>query len=175
MPGGSPPSTPALRRTAPTAGTASRPTRAGASFSLYDARVNPNLALTRLKFMVAATTDPLLDDMDESLRMLLNVARREDEFGRTFNDKGWVPTYHLDWAAAEVWAWKAGAASDRYRIVGDGTDLNRHQVHQHCLKLYELYTKKASNQPHTIRMKGNLLVDRLGAYSAIPWWWSVSA
>lgn len=134
--------------------------------------MDPVLAQVRLKNMVAWKQQPTL--CQEDIDMLLLAARRIDASGYDWSSPNWVPTYHLDWAAREAWAWKAGAASDRYKIVGDGTELNRHQVYEHCNKMYLLYDRKASGQPHSIRSHGNLVEDRLGAYSTVPWWWELA-
>lgn len=131
------------------------------------------LAETRLKNMTAWNCPPELSQAD--IDMLLLLARRVDVEGRDVTDSLWVPTYHLDWAAAEAWAWKAGAAADRYKVLANGVELNRQQIHDHARKMYDLYTKKAANQPRSIRSVGNLVADRLGAYTPIPWWWEAVA
>lgn len=122
--------------------------------------------------MVAWDREPRLcqDDID----LLMLAARRIDSSGYDWTSIQWTPTFHLDWAAQEAWAWKAGAATDRYKIIGDGTELNRQQVHEHCTKMYELYRVKAAGQPHSIRSHGNLVEDRLGAYSTVPWWYELA-
>lgn len=135
--------------------------------------MDPTTSLVLLKRMAGAAVDPVLSDPE--MAALLDVCRREDAAGLDFTQAGWVPTFHLEWGAAEAWAWKAGACSDQYKVIGDGTELDRNQKFQHCTAMFNLYNKKAANRPYSIRAHGNLLEDRLGAYSAVPWWWEVSA
>ncbi len=127
----------------------------------------------RLKNMTAWTCSPELSQGD--IDMLLLLARRQDTNGREVSDTNWTPTWHLEWAAAEAWAWKAAYTSDRFDVAAAGTTLNRSQTHSHAVKMYELYSKKAANQPHSIRQVGNLVYDRLNAATPYPWWWSESA
>lgn len=134
--------------------------------------MEPSLAENRLKNMVAWSRQPTL--CQEDIDMLLLAARRLDVSGYDWTNANWVPTYHLDWAAAEAWAWKAGASADRYRMAELGIELDRNQVHDHCIKMYDLYAKKASGQPHSIRSHGPLVENRLGAYSTVPWWWELA-
>lgn len=137
--------------------------------------MDPAVALVRLKHMTAWDVDPTLSADD--MTALLAAARRVDSAGRDWTSMSWVPTYHLDWAAREAWAWKAGTASARYAIATgrpDGTDLARNQVFEHCERMYKLYDQKASGQPHSIRSRGATVEDRLGAYSTVPWWWELS-
>lgn len=136
--------------------------------------MNRSASLTRLKHMCAWDTDPVLTD--EDMQALLNASRRLDSSGRNWDTDGWIPTFDLYWAAAEAWAWKAGASADRYKILADNSELNRQQVHQHCVNMFQLYAKRSFGaRPQSVRSPGNLLVDRLGAYSTVPWWWELSA
>lgn len=135
--------------------------------------MDPAQALARLKHMVAWTTDPQLSA--EDVDMLLRASRRVDSSGNGWTSPSWVPTFNLAWAAREAWAWKAGACTDRYKVVMDGAELNRQQVHQHCEKMAEYYEKRMADAPTTLRMTGNLVLDRTGPYTSIPWWWELTA
>lgn len=135
--------------------------------------MDPLIAEHRLKHMVSWDRDPIL--CQEDIDMLLLAARRVDPSGTLWSEPGWVATYALDWAAREAWAWKSGAAVDRYKVVSDGTELSRQMVFEHCQMMTGFYAKRAANEPHSIRARGNLLEDRQGIYSTIPWWWEASA
>lgn len=135
--------------------------------------MDPAIAKLRLKHMTAWDVDPKL--CEEDIDLLLLVARREDSDGYTWDSQQWVPSFDLPTAAAEAWAWKAGASVDRYRVVSDNTDLNRQQVHSHCLNMEKLYRRRSDGRVHSIRMRGQLIDDRSRVYSATPWWWALSA
>lgn len=132
--------------------------------------MDTNLALLRLKNMVAWTCPPCLDETD--LTALLMFCRRADDQNRSPGDTGYVPTYHLDWAAREAWAWKAGAVADHYRIKADDADLHRADVYANCVSMYKLYEKKAMGRPQSLRATGNLVEDRLN-FNRIPVWWEL--
>jgi hypothetical protein len=139
--------------------------------------MTPTEADSRLKSMTAWTVDPTLSQTD--ITTLLTAASRADTAGHPPSDPNWAPTYALYWAAREAWAWKAGACSDHYKVVGDGTELERNQVFQHCERMFALYDKMAAASASfggfgNVRSQGGTLVDRLGLYTAIPWWWEVS-
>lgn len=133
--------------------------------------MDSTVALTRLKLMCASGTDPTLDD--PTMDALLVACERTDSTGKQPSDPNWTPTYDLYWGASEAWAWKAGACSDRYKIVGDSTELERNQVFQHCSKMFDLFFKRAAANPQSIRSHGGTLEDRIGIYSSIPWWWEL--
>jgi hypothetical protein len=140
--------------------------------------MDPVVAEARLKSMVAWSTDPTLSQGD--ITTLLTASQRADSTGKSPGDAGYVPTYALDWAAREAWTWKAGSCADRYRVVGDGTELERNQVFQHCERMFTLYDKRylstagAGGGFQNVRSRGATLEDRLGQWSAIPWWWELS-
>ena len=133
--------------------------------------MDPTLALQRLKLMSGSAADPALSDPD--MQMLLTACQRLDSQGRSWNDNNWTPTYDLYWGATEAWGWKAGACSDRYKIVGDSTELERNQIFQHCKAMHDLFAKRAAANPQSIRSHGGTLEDRVGIYAAIPWWWEL--
>lgn len=138
--------------------------------------MDPAVALQRLKMMTASSTDPVLDD--PTIEALLTACQRNDSTGNAPGTPNWTPTYDLYWGATEAWAWKAGACSDRYKVVGDSTELELNQVFQHCSKMYDLFNKKYLTSAsfggfNNIRSRGGTLEDRIGAYAAIPWWWEL--
>lgn len=130
------------------------------------------LAEQRLKNMVSWETSPALSEDDVS--MLLKAARVLDTAGYDWTSQNWTPTYRLNWAASEAWRWKAGAATDRYKVMDDHTELNRQQVFEHCMKMADLYKKLSNDQVFSVRSRGDLVENRLGAYSTVPWWWELA-
>jgi hypothetical protein len=62
----------------------------------------------------------------------------------TATPAAWSPTFDLAAAAAEGWRMKAGLVSDRFRFGNDGDSYDRDQVFAHCVRMAELYEKKAA-------------------------------
>ncbi len=135
---------------------------------------SPGDALYRLQRMTAWTTPPCLTSVD--MAALLQACRRVDSAGLWVTDKGWLPTFDLNWAAAEAWDWKAALSSPMYHIKdGAGGDLQRHQVFQHCEKRAEEYRRRSQGTPMSIRAQGGTLVDRLDSTNLLPWWYGESS
>lgn len=130
--------------------------------------MDPQIAEARLKNMTAWECAPALEQAD--IDLLLLACRRVDDAGLMWNDPAWVPTYFLDWAAREAWAWKAGATADHYKLISDGTELDRHQIYEHCVRMHNMYDKRAVGRPQNLRSTGNLVEDRL-AFNPVPWWY----
>lgn len=93
-------------------------------------------AIARLKRVTAATVDPKMQDAD-IVDALVQYAL-VDSAGVLPGDAGWLETYDLNGAAAEVWGWKEAAASAMVAINADGSQLNLAQITDHCRsqKLY---------------------------------------
>lgn len=134
--------------------------------------MTPLVADRRLKNMTAWDCAPCLTQDD--INMLLVACARADDDGNEPPDTGWKPTYDLDWAAREAWAWKAGYVADRFSMTVEGTVLTRAQVYDHCVRMYNLYDKKAVGRPHSLRSVGNMVEDR-GTFNPTPWWMDQSA
>ena len=130
--------------------------------------MDPALALARLSNMVAAENDPKLDE--GTVTDLLEWCRVVDSKGRTLTDPDYVPTFSLNWGASEGWRMKAGIAAERYKFQADGATFVRDQVFTHCLKMADVYDKRANSEPKVIRSRGALITDRL-ASSTYPFWY----
>lgn len=124
-------------------------------------------AEARLKNMTAWQCAPELSQ--EDIDMLLLLAQRADNAGREITDADWVPSWHLEWAAAEAWGWKAACLAGNYNMTAQGTTLSRSQAFDHAEKMYALYRRKSSNFVYAIRSTGNLVVDRMSGQPT-PWW-----
>ena len=95
-------------------------------------------ALARL---IDAETDPALTD--EDMEDLLLKAARPDINGRTRQDANWSPTWDLDSAAADGWLRKASKAVSRFSFAEDGQRFERAQIYAHCIRMQEMYARKA--------------------------------
>lgn len=62
----------------------------------------------------------------------------------TASPAAWSPTFDIAAAAAEGWRMKAGLVSDRFRFADDGDTYDRDQIFAHCVRMAELYEKKAA-------------------------------
>lgn len=89
-------------------------------------------AKTRLANMVAATSRPVLADID--LENLLNLHQRIDTAQRRPADVGWVPTWDLIAAASEGWGWKAGKVAGDFNFSADGASYTKADVMAHCVE-----------------------------------------
>lgn len=94
-------------------------------------------ARARLERMVAAHTDPKLEDAE--LEDLVDLARRVDAYGLKPSDSGWTPTYDLVAAAAEGWDWKAGKASARVDVTDGGDRIAAQQTFEQCRRQADRY------------------------------------
>lgn len=118
-----------------------------------------SFALFRLQAMVAWNHEPELTEGE--VQALYDECRRPDVNGVAPGLTGWEPTFNLYSAAAEGWRWKAGKSAKFFRVEGASRSFSKHQVYDHCMKMADLYEKKAaSSNPLSVRMPGNLVVDR---------------
>lgn len=62
----------------------------------------------------------------------------------TWRDNGntWVPTWDLNYAAAEGWRRKAGRVSNRFDFGSDNQTFSRSQFMAQCLMMADRYTKR---------------------------------
>ena len=98
-------------------------------------------AEAQLARMIDAETDPVLTD--EDMEDLLIKAARPDTNGLTREDASWVPTWDLDSAAADGWLRKASKAVSRFSFAEDGQRFERAQIYAHCIRMQEMYARKA--------------------------------
>lgn len=98
-------------------------------------------AKARLERMTDASTDPQL--AEEDLDDLLAMARRMDAGGLPPSDDDWVPTYDLNFAAAEGWRRKAGRAAALFNHGVDGASFQRSQIYSQCLVQAKEYSSRA--------------------------------
>lgn len=104
------------------------------------APVDQQAAKTQLSHMTAATLEPVLSDDD--LNALLALAAIPDHVGLIVTDVGWVPTYDLNYAAAEGWRWKAAKAASSYAFVMDGDNPTASWLHVRCKNMADAYSRK---------------------------------
>jgi len=91
--------------------------------------------------MLDADADPALTD--EDMGDLLLKAARPDADGLTRENGNWVPTWDLDSAAADGWLRKASKAVSRFSFAEDGQRFERAQIYAHCIRMQEMYARKA--------------------------------
>jgi hypothetical protein len=60
----------------------------------------------------------------------------------------WVPTFDLNFAAAEGWRWKAGKAAGLFNIAPDGNSFQRSQVYAQCIRQASEYASKSMRSVH---------------------------
>ena len=66
------------------------------------------------------------------------------------DNDNWVATYDLNAAAADIWAEKAGALSDRYDLSDQGRSQTRSQIYEHAMAQCRHY--RARRKPTSMRM-----------------------
>ena len=118
--------------------------------------------VARLRRMVAeATTDTYSDD---DLEGYIEAYPLVDERGEapyswdTSTDpptqeatEGWIPTYDLNAAAADIWEEKAAGIADRYDFSADGQSYSRSQAVDHAQRMARYY--RAKRAPRTITQR----------------------
>jgi hypothetical protein len=98
-------------------------------------------AEAQLARLLEADTDPALTD--EDMEDLLINAARPDAQGLTRADANWEPTWDLNAAAADGWLRKASKAVSRFSFAEDGQRFERAQIYAHCIRMQEMYARKA--------------------------------
>lgn len=63
----------------------------------------------------------------------------------------WIPTWDLNFAAAEGWRWKAGKLTAESDFSADSGQFLRSQQYKQCIGMADKYAKKSLA---TVRMKG---------------------
>ena len=119
--------------------------------------MTPEQAAERLARMTAASTAPELTDDD--LAALLADAAREDARGNGPTVDGWEPTYDFNWAAAEGWRMKAGAAAALYAVTADGAGFQRNQVFEHCERMAAHYAARVTSDALADRDRDLILYE----------------
>lgn len=95
-----------------------------------------------LRRMVAEPTqvnypDAVLSDYIEAWAL-------RDANGLEPTDVGWIPTYDLPAAAADVWEEKGAAAVGNFDFAADGGSFTRSQVHLQCMQMARHFKSRAS-------------------------------
>lgn len=98
-------------------------------------------ALERIARMTAATYEPVLEEGD--LADLVELAKRSDRYGVLPDDDAWVPTWDLNYAAAEGWSIKAARASSDFTYSDDAGSYNRREVYDMCADREKHYRSRA--------------------------------
>ena len=98
-------------------------------------------ALERITRMTAATYEPLLADAE--LADLVALAKRPDADGALPDATGWIPTWDLNFAAAEGWSWKASKAATDFDYSDDAGSYSRKQVYDMCADREKYYRSRA--------------------------------
>jgi hypothetical protein len=99
-------------------------------------------AFERLRSMVAASSEPTLDDGE--IADLLTAARRVDKWELRPDDTGWEPTYDLNAAAAEGWRRKAGKVAASFDFAVDGDSYSESQTRAACLEMAATYASRTA-------------------------------
>lgn len=94
----------------------------------------------RLKRMTAADSQPVLSSDD--LSDLLSMFQKTDANGVIPGVVGWVPSYHLNAAAAEGWRWKSAKAAELVSIDLDGERMSSNQMFDQCERMISQYSRK---------------------------------
>lgn len=71
----------------------------------------------------------------------------------------WIPTYDLNFAAADIWQEKAGAAAGDYDFSADGAQILRGQVYRNAMQQARFYLSRRS--PRTITMTASYPGDAI--------------
>jgi hypothetical protein len=103
--------------------------------------MTPTDARNRLARMVAAATDPVVDE--ETLDDLLAANAALDDSGREPADPAWAGAWDLNAAAAEAWRLKAADAATSYSFTADGASYQRDAIFKHCLAMADHYAARA--------------------------------
>lgn len=99
--------------------------------------LTPGLAEARLRRMVDAEVDPVLEAAE--VLELLELCAVPDAEDRAPSDADWTPTYFLARGAAEGWLRKAGRLAMRVDAGADGGTLRRSQAHKAALAMARRY------------------------------------
>lgn len=111
-------------------------------------------ALAALTDMVAAESRPTLST--ETLGRLLDAATVADRDGRQPTDPEWVPTWHLDYAAAEGWRLKAGKVAGDFSFSADGASYQKADVLANCLAMEAKYAARCHGVIRVVRERSRL-------------------
>ncbi len=97
--------------------------------------------------MVQSGGDPSLTvaEVDD----LILRAKCADASGLLPSAVGWVPTWDLDYAAAEGWLIKAGKAAQQFNFAEDSQRFDRSQKHSQCLAMEARYRNRVSASVRT--------------------------
>lgn len=95
-----------------------------------------------LRRMVAEPT--LINYPDAVLSDYIEAWAVRDVNGLDPIDTGWIPTYDLPAAAADVWEEKGAAAVGNFDFSADGGSFSRNQVHQQCMQMARHFKSRAS-------------------------------
>lgn len=111
-----------------------------------------------LRRMAAVPLDKWPDYTDPVLKRFIEAHPQMDELGQaaTYFDgytvkvnPGWIPTYDLNAAAADIWEEKASKyAEGHYDFSADGSTFNRSQVVNQCKQQARTY--RSQRGPKTI-------------------------
>lgn len=94
--------------------------------------------IASLRRMVADTGTPS-EYSDDDLRACIERYPLPDAAGRQPGVAGWVATYDLHAAAADIWQQKAGALAGCYDFDADGARFARSQAYEHALTMARHY------------------------------------
>jgi hypothetical protein len=103
--------------------------------------MSPTDVRTALARMVAAATDPTLDDAVLDDLLAANAALDDD--GREPVDPSWAGAWDLNAAAADGWRLKAAEAASRISFSADGASYQRDAFFKHCLQMADHYAGRA--------------------------------
>lgn len=98
-------------------------------------------ARERIARMTAAAYEPVLDEGE--LDDLIALAKRPDVDDRDPEDDGWVPTWDLNFAAAEGWGYKAAKVAGDFDYTDDAGNYRRQQVFEMCAAREKHYRSRA--------------------------------
>lgn len=88
--------------------------------------------IARLRGMVAEPTVAVFDDA--YLSDIIELYSLPDPDGLAPSEAGWVETYDLHAAAADVWQEKAGKLAVNFDFAADGGNFSRSQAHKQMME-----------------------------------------
>jgi len=98
--------------------------------------------IARVRLMVNERTDATYSDAAIEERIVENPL--PDASGIAPEVTGWVPTYDLYLAAANIWNEKAAALADRFDFSADGASFDLSKAYENALKMVTHYTAQSN-------------------------------
>ena len=99
----------------------------------------PASTLARVRLMVHEPTDSTYSDAAIEERVIEHPL--PDSAGVVPGGEGWVPTYDLYLAAADIWNEKAATLAGQFNFSADGASFQVNQAYANALQMVNHYTE----------------------------------